>query len=215
MANRRGKGESSDRSPLLGLKNHCGWWPQPWNQKMIVSWQESYDKLRQCVKKQRHHFANKGPCSQGYDLSVFTHSCESWTIKKAEHWRIDALEQWCWRRLLRVPWTTRRSNPSLLKEINLEYSLEVLILKLKLQYVGQLMQTGNSLAMTLMLGKIEGGRKEDGRGWDSWMASLMQWAWTWWTLGDGEVTEAWCAAVPGVTKSWTWLGDRTTCCLRL
>ena len=90
---------------------------------------------------------------------VVMYGCESWTIKKAEHQRIDALKLWCWRRLLRVPWTARRSNQSILKEINPEYSLEELMLKLKLQYFGNLMQRPNSLEKTLMLGKIEGGRR--------------------------------------------------------
>ena len=90
---------------------------------------------------------------------VVMYGCESWTIKKAEHQRIDAFELWSWRRLLRVPWTARRSNQSILKEINLEYSLEGLILKLKLQYFGHLMQKADSLEKTLMLGKIEGRRR--------------------------------------------------------
>ena len=89
------------------------------------------------------------------------YGCESWTIKKAEHQRIDAFELWCWRRLLRVPWTARKSNQSILKEINLEYSLEGMMLKLKLQYLGHLMQRANSLEKTLMLGKI-GGRRRRG-----------------------------------------------------
>ena len=90
---------------------------------------------------------------------VVMYGCEIWTIKKAECWRIDAFELWCWERLLRVPWTARRSNQSILKEINPEYSLEGLMLKLKLQYFGHLMQRANSLEKTLMLGKIEGGRR--------------------------------------------------------
>ena len=90
---------------------------------------------------------------------VVTYRCESWTIKKAEHRRIDTFELWCWRRLLRVPWTARRSNQSILKEINPEYLLEGLILKLKLQYFGYLMQRSDSLGKTLMLGKIEGRRR--------------------------------------------------------
>ena len=90
---------------------------------------------------------------------VVIYGCESWTIKKAEHWRIDAFELWCWRRLLRAPWIARRSNQSILKEINPEYSLEGLMLKLKLQYFGQLMQRTDSLEKTLMLGKIEGRRR--------------------------------------------------------
>ena len=91
---------------------------------------------------------------------VVMYRCESWTIKKAEHQRINAFEQWCWRRLLRVPWTTKRSNQSILKEISPEYSLEGLMLKLKLQYFGQLIQRADSLEKTLMLGKIEGGRRK-------------------------------------------------------
>ena len=90
---------------------------------------------------------------------VVMYGCESWTVKKAERRRIDGFELWCWRRLLRVPWTARRSNQSILKEINLEHSLEELMLKLKLQYYGYLMQRDNSLEKTLMLGKIEGGRR--------------------------------------------------------
>ena len=95
-------------------------------------------------------------------FSVVMYGCESWTIKKAEHWRIDAFELWCWRRLLRVPWTARRSNQSILKEISPEYSLEGLMLKLEFQYFGHLMQSTDSLEKTLMLGKIEGRRR---RGW--------------------------------------------------
>ena len=90
---------------------------------------------------------------------VVTYGCESWTVKKTERWRIDAFELWCWRRLLRVPWTARRSNQSILKEISHEYSLEGLMLKLQLQYFGRLMRRTNSLEKTLMLGKIEGGRR--------------------------------------------------------
>ena len=91
-----------------------------------------------------------------------SHGCESWTIKKAEYWRIDAFELWCWKRLLRVPWTARRSNQSILKEISPEYSLEELMLKLKIQYFGNLMRRSDSLEKTLMLGKVEGRRR---RGW--------------------------------------------------
>ena len=110
---------------------------------------------------------------------VVMHGCESWTIKKAERWKIDAFELWCWRRLLRVPWTSRRCNKSILKEISPEYSLEVLILKLKLQYFGRLMRRTDSFEKTQMLGKIEGGRKRDDRGWDGGMASPTQCTWVW------------------------------------
>ena len=130
---------------------------------MLAPW-KSYDQLRQHIKKQRHYFANKGPSSQRYSFSSSHAGCESWIIKKAEHQRIDAFELWCWRRLLRILWTMRRSNQSVLKEISLEYSLEGLMLKLKLQYFGHLMQRTDSLEKTLMLGKIEGRRRRDDRG---------------------------------------------------
>ena len=100
---------------LGGLQNHCRWCFQPWNKKTLTPWKESYDQLRQHIKKQRYYFANKGPSSQSYGFSRSHYGCASWTIKKAECWRIDALELWCWRRLLRVPWTARRSNQSILK----------------------------------------------------------------------------------------------------
>ena len=114
------------------------------------------DQPRQRIKKQRHYFTNKGQC---YGFSVVMYGCESWTIKKAEHQRIDAFELWCWRRLLRVPWTTRRPNKSILKEISPEYSLEGLMLKLKLQYFGHLLRRADSFEKTLILGKIEGRRR--------------------------------------------------------
>ena len=120
---------------------------------------------------------------------VVMYRCESWTTKKAEHQRINAFELWCWRRLSRVPWTARRSSQSILKEISPECSLEGLILKLKLQYFGHLMWRADSFEKTLMLGKIEGRRTKDDRGWDGWMASLTQWTWvrvnsrSWWWTG--------------------------------
>ena len=110
--------ENSDRLYFLGLQNHGGWWLQPWNKKTLAPWKESYDKHRQHIKKQRHHFANKGPyIVKAMVFPVNMYGYESWIIKKAECQRIDAFELWCWRRLLRVPWTSRRSNQSILKEI--------------------------------------------------------------------------------------------------
>ena len=110
---------------------------------------------------------------------VVVYGCESWTIKKAECWRIDAFELFCWRRLLRVPWTARTSNQFILKEISPGCSLEGLMLNLKLQYFGHLMWRADSLERTLTLGKIEGGRRRGDRGWDGWMASPTRCTWVW------------------------------------
>ena len=124
---------------------------------------------------------------------VVMYGCESWTIKKAEHWRIDAFEPWCWRRLLRVPWTARRSNQSILKEISPGCSLEGLMFKLKLQCFGHLMQRADSFEKTLMLGKLKAGGEGDDRGWDGWMASPTQWSWVWIISGSW-----WWTGRPGV-----------------
>ena len=128
---------------------------------MFAPWKESYDKH---IKKQRHLFVNKAPYSQILAFPVVMYVCESWTIKKAEQWRIDAFQLWCWRRLLRVFWTERRSNQFTLKEISPEYSLEGRMLKLKFQYFGHLMQRTDSFVKILMLGKTEGKRRRGRHG---------------------------------------------------
>ena len=117
---------------------------------------------------------------------VVIYGCESWTVNKAGCWRMDAFELWCWRRLLRVPWTARRSNQSIVKEISPEYSLEGLVLKLKLQHFGDLMRRVDSLEKTLILGGTGGRKRRGWKGWDGWMASQTQWAWVWVNSGVGD-----------------------------
>ena len=179
MVNRWGNDGNSDRFIFLGFK--------------ITADGDCSHEIKRLLLFGRKAMANPDIISKSKDITLRTkvhlvkaiafpviiYACESWTIKKAEHQRIDTFELWCWRRLLRVPGTARGSNQSILKEISPECPLEGLMLKLKLQYFGHLMRRADSFEKTLVLGKIEGRRRGDDKGWDDWMASLTQWTWIW------------------------------------
>ena len=164
---------------------------------MLAPWNKSYDQPRQNIQKQRHYFTNKGPSSQGYGFSC-SHVW-MWELNHKESWVlkiIDAFELWCWRRLLRVPWTARKSKQSILKEISPEHALERLMLKLKLQYFGHLMWRSNYWKRPWCWERLKAEGEGDDRGWDGWMASPTQWTWVWVNYGSW-----WWTGKPGMLKS--------------
>ena len=191
-----------------GLQNHCRWWLQPWIKRHLLLGRKVMTNLDSILKSKDITLSTKVRVVKTMIFLVVMYGCESWTIKKAEHWRIDAFELWCWRRLLRVPWPAWWSNQSILKQISPGCSLEGLTLKLRLQYFGHLMQWADSFEKTWCWERLRAGGEGDDRGWDGWMASPTQWTWVWVMVLVMD-REVWCAAVHGVTNSQIWLSDWT------
>ena len=188
IATRWGNSGNSVRLYFLGLQNHCKLQCDCNHEiKTLAPCKKSYDQPRQHVKKQRYYFTTKGPSIQSYGFPVVLYGCESWTIKKAECRKIDSFELWCCRRLLRVPWTARRSNQSISKEISPGCSLEGMMLKLKLQYFVHLMRRTDSFEKTRYWERLKArGEWDDDRGCDGRMSSQLNGHGFGWTLGVGD-----------------------------
>ena len=194
MGNRWVNSGNSVRLYFGGLQNHCRWWLQPWNEKTLTPWKKSYDNLDSTLKSRDITLPTKVCLVKAMIFPVVMYGCEIWTIKKAEHWRIDDFEVWCWRRLLRVPWTARRSNQSIWKSYifigRTDAEAETPILlppDVKNWLIGKDPDAGKDWGQE---------KKGNGRGWNGWMASLTQWTWIWANSGW-----QWRTGKPGVLQS--------------
>ena len=210
MANRWGNNGNSGWLHFWGFQNHCRWWLHHEIKRRLLLGRKVMTNLDSMLKSRDITLSTKVRLVKAMVFPVVMYGCESWTTEKAKHRRIDAFELWYWRRLLRVPWTARRSNQTILKEIGPGCSLEWLMLKLKLQNFGHLMWRADSFEKTLMLGKIEGRRR---RGWQRmrWLDGITDSM----DMGLGRLqqlvmdTEVWRGVFHGVAKSWTWLSNWT------
>ena len=180
---------------LGGLQNYCRWWQQHEIKRYLLLGREVMTNLDSILKSRDITLPTKIHLIKAMVFPVVMYGCESWTIRKAECQRIDAFELWCWRRLLRVPGTSRRSNQSILKESSPKHSLEELMLKLKLQYFGHLMRKDDSFEKPWCWERMRAGREGDDRGWDGWMASPTQWTWVWVDSGSW-----WWTGRPGMLR---------------
>ena len=194
MANRWGNSGNSADFIFFELQNHWRWWLQPWNSKTLL-WRKVMTNLDSILKSRDITLPKKVHLVKAIFFPVVMYGSDSWAIKKVECQGIDAFEMWCWRRLLRVHWTARRSNQSILKEISPGCSLVGLMLKLKLQYFGHLMQRADSVEKTPMWEKLRAGGEGDDRGWDGCMASPTPCTWVWVNSGSW-----WWTGRPGMLR---------------